>query len=195
MSLILEALRKLEREKPAPERGVVVMTAAALGERPRRGPWLWLSLGLAAGVAAAAAVLEWRRPPAPVAASPSPASVAAPTHASVPSPPVASLSPAPPLASAFVPAPASTLGAAPAIAPPPPAPPLVAATPVAPSPSPAATPGLVLQAITVQDGRPVALISDRLLREGDEIEGVRIVRIGEAEVEIERGGERSFLRF
>jgi CRP-like cAMP-binding protein len=53
----------------------------------------------------------------------------------------------------------------------------------------------VLQAITIQEGRPVALISDRVLREGDEIDGVRIVRIGEAEVEVEADGVRTILRF
>jgi hypothetical protein len=53
----------------------------------------------------------------------------------------------------------------------------------------------VLQAITVQDGHPVALINDRVLREGDEIDGVRIRRIGEAEVEIERDGQHEVLRF
>ena len=70
-------------------------------------------------------------------------------------------------------------------------PPAHAARAATPSP----TPALVLQAITVQDGHPVALINDRVLREGDEIDGVRIRRIGETEVEIERDGQHEVLRF
>lgn len=187
MSLILEALRKLERERPAPERGVVVMTSAAWGERSGRSPWLWLSVGLAAGIAAAAAILEWRRPlqvSAPATVS-SPASRATPASLSAPAPPSA-------------PVPVSAAAAAPAPTPRPSVPPATQTAVTAPRatvPSPLPAPALVLQAITVQDGRPVALISDRLLREGDEIDGVRIVRIGEAEVEIEVGGQRSVLRF
>jgi len=205
VSLILEALRKLEREKPAPERGVVVMTSAAWADsRSGRGPWTWLALGLVGGVAAAAAFLEWRRPaspsmvhsPAPATAPvtvpanpsrPAPATLVAsrpatarptpretvPTKAQAPSPSVAT--PVPVSESAPV---ATTL--------PEPAPKL---------PAPSRAPALVLQAITVQDGRPVVLINDRILREGDEFEGVRILRIGEAEVEIERDGHHEVLRF
>ena len=43
--------------------------------------------------------------------------------------------------------------------------------------------------------RPVALISDHLLREGDTLEGARIVHIGETEVELELDGRRLILRF
>jgi hypothetical protein len=62
-------------------------------------------------------------------------------------------------------------------------------------PTAPAAPSLVLQAITTRDGQPVALINDRLLREGDAFDGVRIVRIGEAEVEVEARGVRTVLRF
>lgn len=199
MSLILEALRKLEREKPAPDRGVVVMTSAAWGDsRPRRGPWLWLTLGLAAGIAAAVVFLEWLRPssgsrtagplplsapattvpptPAAGAAAPMPVPTATPVRTRTPAAaPISAETPVP------VPEPAP-------VATPPPAP---AATAAAPPPAPT----LVLQAITLQDGAPVALINDRVLREGDEIDGVRIVRIAEAEVEVERDGQREVLRF
>jgi hypothetical protein len=61
---------------------------------------------------------------------------------------------------------------------------------------PAAQPGeLRLTAISRRDGRPVALINDRLVFEGDSFEGVRILRIGETEVEVEVRGERRVLRF
>jgi hypothetical protein len=41
----------------------------------------------------------------------------------------------------------------------------------------------------------VALVNDRLVFEGDSFDGVRIVRIGEAEVEVEVRGQRRVLRF
>jgi hypothetical protein len=41
----------------------------------------------------------------------------------------------------------------------------------------------------------VALINDRLVFEGDGFDGVRILRIGETEVEVEVRGERRVLRF
>jgi hypothetical protein len=52
-----------------------------------------------------------------------------------------------------------------------------------------------LNAISQKDGRPVALINDRLLFEGDSVDGVKVLRIGEAEVEVEVRGERRVLRF
>ena len=85
--------------------------------------------------------------------------------------------------------------------------PVALATPVAPAELPAASldvaapattlapARLVLQAISERDGRPVALISDHLLREGDTLEGARIVHIGETEVELELDGRRLILRF
>ena len=45
--------------------------------------------------------------------------------------------------------------------------------------------GLVLHAISEQDGVPVAVVNDRVVREGDRFDGVRILRIGAAEVEVE----------
>lgn len=208
MSLILEALRKLEREKPAPERGVVVMTSAGLGEaRSHRGPWLWVMLGLAAGVAAAALFLEWRRPPRSATAHVPAVAAAPPTTAPTPpmsvarSVPVALPSSSTPRAPASreprspppkLPVPVATPQPLPTPAP---APAMEPAAPPTTLAAPMPAPALVLQAITVLDGRPVVLINDRVLREGDEIHGVRIHRIGEAEVEIERDGQREVLRF
>jgi hypothetical protein len=59
----------------------------------------------------------------------------------------------------------------------------------------ASPPALVLEAISQRDGRPIALVSDHLVREGDAFDGVTIVRIGEAEVEVEWRGQRQVLRF
>jgi len=56
-------------------------------------------------------------------------------------------------------------------------------------------PELRLAAISERDGQPVALVNDRLVREGDSFDGVLIVRIGEAEVEVEFRGVRHVLRF
>jgi hypothetical protein len=83
-----------------------------------------------------------------------------------------------------------------------PRPPAVASS-AAPSshssaPLPQASPSphdLVLNAISEQDGHPVALINDRLVREGDEFDGVKILHIGETEVEVEHGGQRRVIRF
>jgi len=190
MSLILEALRKLERDKPAPDRGVVVMTAAGLA-RDQRAPssWAWLLAGVVAGLALAATAAVWLRPGAPPRPAPeaaAPVASALPTQETVTGTraPQATLAPRRPP----VPARAS---AAPAPPPPAAAP---GAAPEADAPR-AIRPALVLQAITVQEGRPVALINDRVLRVGDEVEGVRIVRIGEDEVEVEANGVRTLLRF
>jgi hypothetical protein len=60
---------------------------------------------------------------------------------------------------------------------------------------PTATGSLRLNAISQRDGRPVALINDRLLFEGDSFDGVKVLRIGEAEVEVEVHGKRRVLRF
>lgn len=185
MSLILEALRKLERERPAPDRGVVVMTAAGLLAERRPVPgWLWLAAGVAAGLGMAVAIVALRRypdagPPPPASTALPAASVALPV---VPSPSAwPSASPSASARSAGLPASASVPDPRPQLS-----------TPPAPSPS---APALVLQAITLQDGRPVALINDRMLREGDEIAGLRVLRIGDAEVEVEANGVRTILRF
>ncbi len=54
---------------------------------------------------------------------------------------------------------------------------------------------LRLNAISVKDGHPVAILNDRLVREGDMFDGIRVLRIGDAEVEVEVAGERRTLRF
>jgi hypothetical protein len=56
-------------------------------------------------------------------------------------------------------------------------------------------PGLVLEAIGERDGRPVAMLDGRLVFEGDSFDGVRVLRIGATEVELEIDGERRVIGF
>jgi hypothetical protein len=171
VSLILEALKKLEREKQAPERGVIVLGATswpgAPGER-RLGLFL---LGLLLG---AALLGLWRWGQAPVPASGAPSAAAD-----------ASLAPPRPLPQKSAPPASPAVAAAPRIVPVT----LAAAGPGRPAPA------FMLQAISEREGRPVAIVNDRLLREGDSIDGARIVRIAKDEVELELRGRRVLLRF
>jgi len=234
MSLILDALRKLEREKDAREPGVLVVGSVPWGERSRTRPF-WLAAGAAAVLGFAVFVGWTLRPSVPAPAPVVAPSAATPTPTSRPAPPApAALPPAagPTTASAFtppaappirisrppstsVPRAASTAAANAAQPPPAPEPQAAAAPPAQPTeqisvgpaaaeptpavPSrqaPAADPDeLRLSAISRRDGRPVALINDHLVFEGDSFEGVRVLRIGEAEVEVEVNGQRRVLKF
>ena len=175
MSLILEALKKLEREKEAPARGVVVVGATPwTGARPERRLGLFL-VGLALG-GGLIAMARWRQETAEGTTSPA---SAAPTLVV----PRSSLAPASPAAAVRE---TDSPARAPRSAPSP------RATPAA---SPVPPPAFVLQAISERDGRPVAIVNDRLVREGDSIDGARIARIAKDEVELEVAGRRVLLRF
>jgi hypothetical protein len=179
VSLILEALKKLDREKQSPERGFLVVASPSWPARTRK-PLLALAVVAAIIVGVGAAVVAARRLLGPVA----PASVPLPA------------SPAP--AAAVAAAPETTPTMSPAPRAPPSLPAFAGPRRPAPAPSPslaATPPSLVLQAISSRDGRPIALVSDRLVREGDQFDGVTIVRIGDAEVEVEWKGQRSIIRF
>jgi hypothetical protein len=178
VSLILEALRKLEREKQTPERGLLVVGATEWQKAPTaRAPLLLFLLGLTLGAALLGA-LRWRGQgapsPEPSPESRGPAPVAAPAATPAPRP----AAPAPEAAAAPSPA-----AARPAAAPTPPA---------AEAPS---APAFTLQAISERDGHPVAIVNERLVREGDSIDGALIVKIGAGQVEIEVAGRRSLLKF
>jgi len=208
VSLILDALKKIEREKGAGDPGVVVLGSVPWGEktrRPRRfvaaaavlvfgfvGLGAWWLLRPARAVAPAAAPST---APTPEGAAPAPASARPPATATTPfvPPPPAARRPAAPAAA--IPAATDATTAAPAAAVRRPAPDdAPSSSPPAPAGS-AAWPELRLGAISVRDGHPVALVNDRLVREGDAFDGVSIVRIGDAEVEVEFRGERRVLRF
>ena len=200
MSLILDALKKLDREKDAREPGVLVVGSVPWGARA--GSRLPLVVALMGTVLVAlVAFALWPRdrvarpvtPPSPPVSSPVPAP--APGLPGVP--PLATPAPVSPSEPRRVPVPPAE--SRPVEAPPfEPAPARDDVTATSPVPSRAGPPGaddLRLNAISQRDGRPVALINDRLVFEGDAFEGVKVLRLGEAEVEVEVRGERRVLRF
>lgn len=189
MSLILDALKKLDRDQARRDSDVVVVGALPWeGVRPRRAPALLAATAL---LLAGALTLAWwlsRHEPAGAPAA-APQAAQAPQTAPAPqtSAPVAPLSP-PRAVGESAPPPPRRLDL--------PRPTPRGAVPAANTRSrsaPAET--LRLEAISERDGRPLAMINDHVLFEGDSFDGVRVVRIGAAEVEIEVRGERRVLRF
>jgi len=228
MSLILDALRKLERERdPNQPPGVLVVGSVPWGETSRHrrvaiaaGIAVVLALSVLAGwmlrpaLKAPAVATPSATPPLPLESRPSPSPLATATphlpNAAAPSEPPA----APPIRLSK-PLPSAPMRGAQAPSPPP-SPPDAASEPAPdaerqPAPArerisvspgvegeaaPPAAPGeLRLNAISRRDGRPVALINDRLVFEGDSFDDVRVIRIGETEVEVEVKGQRRVLRF
>jgi hypothetical protein len=203
VSLILEALRKLEREKAVGDRGFVVLSHVPwAGGRTGRGGLAWVALlAVLAGVGLIASWLRWSATPS----RPLPAAAGPPVTASVVAAPATILAPA--VSAPAAPLPSTRSGPEPPDSPSPPKPSAAPPTadPAAPSPAEesavGATPAtskkgeLRLNAISQRDGRPVAILNDRLVREGDSFDGIHVLRIGEAEVEVEVGGERRTLRF
>jgi MSHA biogenesis protein MshK len=174
VSLILEALKKVERERATPEqRGFLVLGPAAWS--PSR-PYVGMVLGMiGAALLAGGVVYLFTRPDAP----PSAAVPRAAAPAVAPLPPPREM---PPATVAWEPPPVSAARPRPSATTPP-------TTPAAPSRV------LVLNAISEQDGVPIAVIDDRVVREGDRFDGVRVVRIRATEVEVEVDGARRVLRF
>ncbi len=195
LSLIFEALKKLEREKEAPERGVVIVGPGAWGERePRSSTRTAAALGLVLlGLGLAAFALRARTGPPPSTlpeASTPPEAQAAREEAAIPveaplvAPSSREIPPPPPRL--VVPTPTLPRAAA--------APETIELTPP-PDPVVPREPQFRLNAISTREGRPVALLNDRLVREGDVIEGMRVLHIGDDYVEIEVKGERRTIRF
>jgi hypothetical protein len=212
VSLVLEALKKLDREKGREERGFVVMAATPWPTRAaRRWPlWAALAVVVAAGtwgiVVRKAARPATADAPAPTA-TPAPA-VAAPTASLALGPAVSvpvSVPPAAPAPALRRPAARTTAAAepSPAAGTDPEAVPALpaASTPAASAPRAAAAaaspapPALVLQAISQRDGKPIAIVNDHLVREGDEVDGIRVLAIRADEVDVEFQGRRTTLRF
>lgn len=228
MSLILDALRKLERDKRPRDPSVIVVGHVPWGGRDpdRRIPRIVLVAALVLAVAVAAL---WRwRPHSPSATRESPdmaaaGASAAPHVSRLPEPEAeshasgAAVAPPPagsdPTASVQPPAPRGidlpASGNAGAVS-------VESARPedgadpdggaargaTAAHPRPAAAPpearrerSLRLTAISERDGHPVALLNDRLVREGDSFDGVRVLRIGPTEVEVEVDGGKRVIRF
>jgi hypothetical protein len=191
MSLILEALRKLEAEKQAPERGFLVVAAPSWPDSEKRvWPWLVATALLVGGLAIGGAL--WLRP-RDVARRPEPQPIPASSSAAAPA---AAVTPAASPEPLREPAPAPAHREEPRVVAPVtiPGPRAVASAPPSPATAPSPPP-LVLEAISERDGRPIALVSDHLVREGDAFDGVTVVRIGEAEVEVEWRGQRRILHF
>jgi hypothetical protein len=190
VSLILEALRKLERGKDTPERGFVVMTHVPWAQGgPGRSRLVGIALLVLAVAAGALAVALWRGRPGKSSTEDAAARSSAPP--TTPSP-AASAPPRPAFEAralaiqsldraAATPSAPSSQGAS--------------QTPLpTPRPEPALT-ELRLHAISRQDDQPVAVLNDRLVREGDAFDGIRVIRIGETEVEVEVRGQRRILTF
>lgn len=187
MSLILDALKKVERDKGGTDSGVVVVGAVPWQgvEKVRRRAWLAGGLIAAGAVTLAVAWLAWHA-----------------GRASRPSPPLATAEATAPQTAPASAAPILAAAAQPS-SPPPPTPPAPRALELpaeqgtsAHAGSAAATGSdLRLNAISEQDGRPIALIDGRLVREGDRFGDVHVLRIGADEVEIEQRGRRRRLRF
>jgi len=199
LSLILEALKKLDREKKVPDRGFLVVGAVPWpAPRPRR--WLPALFVVAVGAAVGSALwLAWRaraREEAPVRIA-TPSTVPAPAAAPVAAPPAI----VPPSAESRAPVPDTRLSAeraAPArIDRPAPITTAAVPRPAAAAPAAPSEPGarLVLEAISERDGKPIAVLNSRVVHEGDHFDGVTVVRIGVDEVEIEVQGRRRTLRF
>ena len=204
MSLILDALRKVERERDNPEQVVVVGTIPWQGVRRSRR-WRWLAVLAAIGLVGAGARWWWiaaaRVPAAAPPARPAPASPASPAPSVAPArtasfpTPGPSTMPAPSEAAPPTDAarPARTSRTVRATAAANPTTPGEATATAAPPADP--TVDLRLLAISSRDGRPVAVINGRVVHEGDRFDDVRVVRIGEAEVEVQVRGRRRVLRF
>ncbi len=190
MSLILEALKKLERDKePQGRTGFLVMAARPWPSHSGRG-LIWISLSLAAlGLVAVLGTGLWwwfhrgeGRPPEASSTAPAAGTKRAPMAAPAAEHPVVSA----PLRTARELIPVQEPEAAsPAAtdAPPPPA---------APASPPSA---FRLTATSHREGRPVAILNDRLVYEGDSFDGVKIVKIRDNAVELDVGGERRVVEF
>jgi len=194
MSLILEALRKLERDRPrdGSSEAVVLLASQPWPEaedgRGRRRVLLGAAAGVIVALVATGVWLLWPHPAS------RPAAADAPRATPAPEPLAAAVDPVTPEPT---PEPAPEKGRAemPVVASPP-----AASTEPPPWPSPMAAPsspqGFLLTAIGERDGQRVAMLNDRLVRVGDAIDGNRIVAITDSTVEVELAdGRRITVRF
>jgi hypothetical protein len=202
VSLILEALKKLERDKQVPDRGgFLVMAARPWPSSEDSGRRLFVaSLALAAfGIVGLTVAGVWwwehRQAPVPVAAAapvapPAAVPASASRARSVALVPAAPPAVAPAKAAAVAKAPVERAPEAPAAKPAP-----VEAAAVEPAAVKKAAPELRLTAISEKDGKRVAILNERTVYEGDSFDGVTVVRIGESEVELDVNGRRRVIAF
>jgi hypothetical protein len=218
VSLILEALKKLERDKePQSRGGFLVMAARPWPSQSGRGLF-WASVALAGAglIGVVGASLWWwtHRSPAP------PANTATADVATAPAPvqpatvarieELVTSGPSAATSSRAVPAERrrSDLESAGSLrreavseaprddrrAPKPPAAPHGTTAPVAP-PSSSVPSSFRLTAISKRDGRAVAILNDRMVYEGDSFDGVKVRRIGDNDVELEIDGQVRVVEF
>ncbi len=248
MSFILDALKKLEREKESREPGVVMVGPVPWGgaDRRRRGRLVAVA---AAGVILVSAVGLWWLSLAPGPSAPgtesreainpgggssdrpasspggAPAQPGRPTRSPAEEPPASrsaegvgaapgpASAPARPPAARWLDLPVEETGAAATESDPASGeielaapgqlapvgstetPPETGLSDAPAAPASAPDPEFRLTAISTRDGEPIALLNDRLVREGDSFDGVSVIRIGATEVEIEVGGERRTIGF
>lgn len=188
MSLVLEALRRVE--KPDARAGSIGVAVSSYRPLPkRRGFIIPLFLGLATG---GASVLFFSPTAGPRREPESGAVVSAAIAPTLPAKGRAGLPP-PLIVEPLV---------RPEDAPPRPAPAAVSSVRL-PNPSeafdrPAGSPrpALVLQAISERDGRPIAIINDQLVKDGDRLGTIRVLRIGDDSVEVLlENGKKDVVRF
>ena len=185
MSLVLEALRRVE--KPDPRTGSVGATIASYRPARRKSRALVpLVLGLGTGGLAVAFFGPQGNYPASPAAPV--ADEAAPARASSGRTAKGRAGLPPPI---FPPPSEVAVAASRAIAP------IVSkpSPPTAPSERPLAG-GLILQAISERDSHPIAIINDQLVKEGDLLGKARVLRIDSDSVEVLlENGTRDTVRF
>jgi hypothetical protein len=190
MSLILEALRKLEKEKAAPERGFLVVGTSTVPAR--RGTWR-LSVLIFAGIAVAAIAWKALSPPASQVSRTPETALPRPSAVTIPAPQLGTTIPAPVVGATSEQKPGGESFLVPVVAPT--ARSAETRTRAAPSPSPSPTPTYQLQAISSRDGKRVAILNGRLVHEGDSFDDLRVMRIGDMDIEVEVGGVLQTLRF
>jgi hypothetical protein len=195
VSLILEALKKLERERDSTGRGFLVVAHTpwpATRARAARLVLMAVAAGALAGTAAWG-VWTWLATSSrdPVKATTAGAAAAGHRPASPLPPPIweTTAAAAAPVAPSTTVKPSALPPAAPAT---PDEPRLLVITPRT---APAAQPVLRLEAISSQDGQPVAVINGHLVRKGETIEGALVTWIGADAVEIEVDGRRRVIGF
>jgi hypothetical protein len=217
MSFILDALRKLEQERhQGATSGASSSSSSAFGARRSRRWTIGVMVAIAVGSGAVtAAVLRMAAPAAPPdfvepgndvePASSSPQAAAATSESALVEPPAPRAEPRPTPREAAPPVEAADVSVPVEPAPKDETPQNIrlvgrdspargstaaSEAPAAPAEPAGSFPRLVLQGTSVIDGEPVAVISDRRVFEGDQIDGALVIRIGERVVELEFEGRR-----